>query len=268
MIAATMRPALVIARRLLTERRVLVGGVALGAAVTLSLQIAMYPSIRDSVGEMSEGLPEAFTQLIGSNEFASPEGFLQAEAYGTMGPILVIIVAISAASSGLPVAEASGRMTMLATSSVTRRAIAVGAALSILAAVTFVVAIYWATTVIGSAIGDLDIAVSHLTAAAVSLWLLGLAVGAIAFCVGAATGARGPTIGVASTVAVGSFLAYGLLPLSERFAWGRRVSIWYPYADHDPLSRGFDLSNGAVLAMIVAIAFAVGLRLFAQRDLG
>ena len=263
-----MRPSLVIARRLLIERRLLVGGVSFGAALTLALQMAMYPSVRDSFGEMSEGLPEAFVQLMGTSEFASPEGFLQAEAYGTMGPILIIIVAISMVSSGLPGAEASGRMTMLATSSVSRRSIGVGTALSVAAGVTMVAAVYWVATVMGSAVGDLDIGVGRLTAAAFSLWLLGLSVGAVAFFVGGVTGSRGATIGAAATVAVGSFLTYGLLPLSDRFAWGRGVSLWYPYTEHEPLANGVDPVNALVLAGIVVAGTVGGLHFFGRRDLG
>lgn len=259
---------LVIARRLLVERRLLVGGVAGGAAATLLLQVAMYPSIRDSFGEVAEGLPEAFTRLVGSDDFASPEGFLQAEAYGTMGPILVILVAISVAASGIPGAESSGRMTMLATSSLSRRSVGVGAALSIVGAVTVVVVSYWVATVFGSAVGDLDIGIGRLTAVAFSLWLLGLAVGGIAFAAGAATGARGATIGVPATVAVASFLTYGLLPLSEQFAWGRYFSLWFPYADHQPLTGGVDLSNALVLAAVAAVGVAIGLHFFERRDLG
>lgn len=262
-----MRVALVIARRLLTERRVLVGGVAVGAAATLALQLAMYPSIRDSFGSMTEALPEAFTQLVGSDEFTSPEGFLQAEAYGTMGPILVILVAISMASSGLPGAEASGRMAMLATSSATRRAIAAGVGLSIVGGVSTVVSVYWITTVVGSAVGGLDIGVAELTAAAASLWLLGLAVGGIAFGVGAGTGRRGATVGVAATVSVASFLVYGLFPLSDRLAGGRRVSLWYPYADHQPLVDGFDVGNALVLLLVAVVAATIGVHRFERRDL-
>ncbi|MEZ5247329.1 MAG: hypothetical protein R2707_19740 [Acidimicrobiales bacterium] len=263
-----MRASFVIARRFLTERRLLVGGVSVGAALTLSLQMAMYPSIRDSLGSMTEGLPDAFVQLIGSSEFASPEGFLQAEAYGTMGPILVILVAISMVSSSLPGAEASGRMTMLATSSATRRAIGVGAAVAVGGAVTMITTVYWLATIVGSSIAGLDIAVSRLTAAAFSLWLLGLAVGAIAFLVGGATGARGATIGVAGTVAVGSFLTYGLLPLSERLAWGRGISLWYPYAEHEPLVHGFDPWNSLLLVGVIVIGTLGGLFWFGRRDLG
>lgn len=263
-----MNAALVIARRLVTERRVLIGGVSVGASLTLLLQVAMYPSIRDSISDMSDALPEAFTRLVGSADFASPEGFLQAEAFGTMAPVLVILVAISVAASGIPGAEASGRMTMLATSANSRRTVALGAALSILAAVTTVVSVYWLTTIVGSSIGDLHIAIGHLTAAAVSLWLLGLAVGGVAFGAGAATGTRGATIGVATTVALGSFLTNGLLPLSERFAWGRRVSLWYPYADHRPLTTGFDLTNALVLLAVAVLCVGFGLVAFERRDLG
>ena len=261
-----MRVSLVIARRLLAERRLLIGGVSVGAALTLALQMAMYPSLRDSLGEMSEGLPDAFVQLIGSSEFASPEGFLQAEAYGTMGPILIVLVAISMASSSLPGAEASGRMAMLATSSVSRRAILAGAA-SAVAAVSVVAGVYWVTTLVGSSVAGLDIAVVRLSAAALSLWLLGLSVGAVAVLVGAATGARGATVGVSATVAVGSFLVYGLLPLSDRFAWGRGVSLWYPYAANEPLVRGVDPVHVLILLGVIAAATVAGLLVFDRRDL-
>ncbi|MEQ8839916.1 MAG: hypothetical protein RIB98_02970 [Acidimicrobiales bacterium] len=263
-----MTVALVIARRFLTERRLLVGGVALGAAVSLALQIGMYPSLRDSLGEMTEALPEAFTQLVGSEEFASPEGFLQAEAYGTIGPILVILVAISMASSGLPGAESSGRMAMLATSSATRRSIALGVWLSLLGAISVVVGVYWVTTVVGSAAGGLEIGVGRLTAAAVSLWLLGAAVGALAFGAGCVTGRRGPTVGGSATVAVASFLVYGLFPLSDRLAPARRLSLWFPYADHEPLVGGFDPAHASTLAAIAALGAVVGVWAFERRDLG
>lgn len=262
-----MSVSLVIARRLLAERRLLIGGVSVGAALTLALQMAMYPSLRDSLGDMSEGLPDAFVQLIGSSEFASPEGFLQAEAYGTMGPILIVLVAISMASSSLPGAEASGRMAMLATSSVSRRAILAGAASAVAAAVSVVAGVYWVTTLVGSSVAGLDIAVARLSAAALSLWLLGLSVGAVAVLVGAATGARGATVGVSATVAVGSFLVYGLLPLSDRFAWGRGVSLWYPYAANEPLVHGVDPVHVLILLGVIAAATVAGLLVFDRRDL-
>ena len=266
-----MRVSLVIARRLLAERRLLIGGVSVGAALTLALQMAMYPSLRDSLGEMSEGLPDAFVQLIGSSEFASPEGFLQAEAYGTMGPILIVLVAISMASSSLPGAEASGRMAMLATSAVSRRAILAGAASAVAAAVSVVAGVYWVTTLVGSSVAGLDIAVARLAVGQLVgrevLWLLGLSVGAVAVLVGAATGARGATVGVSATVAVGSFLVYGLLPLSDRFAWGRGVSLWYPYAANEPLVRGVDPVHVLILLGVIAAATVAGLLVFDRRDL-
>lgn len=263
-----MNAAIVVARRFGAERRTLTLGVAVGAMLTLFLQVAMYPSVRDSVGEMAEDLPEAFTRLIGSSEFASPEGFLQAEAYGSMAPILVILVAVSTAASSLAGTEASGRMALIATSSASRRAIAGGAAASMLGSVTVIVGAYWFASVVGSALGDLDIAVSRLTAAALSLWLLGAAVGAIAFAVGGLTGRRGTALGVATSVAVFSFLAYGLLPLSDDLAGGRYFSLWYPYADHRPLEEGADLLNVAVLAAVALAGLGVGVRGFERRDLG
>jgi len=250
------------------ERRLLVLGVAFGASLTLALQVAIYPSLRDSFAEMSEGLPEAFTRLIGSEDFASPEGFLQAEAYGTMAPLLVVLVAISMAGSGIPRAESSGRMMLLATSSVTRRDIAVGAALSVIVAVSKVVAVYGVATILGSEFAGLDIRVDRLLAAAFSLWLLGLAIGAIAFAAAAATGSRAIAIACGSSVTVVSFLNHGLLPLSDSLAPGRYFSLWYPYADPKPLENGFDLASTVVLLAVSVSFFAWGVDRFRRRDLG
>ena len=130
-----------------------------------------------------------------------------------------------------------------------------------------VAGVYWVTTLVGSSVAGLDIAVARLSAAALSLWLLGLSVGAVAVLVGAATGARGATVGVSATVAVGSFLVYGLLPLSERFAWGRGVSLWYPYAANEPLVHGVDPVHVLILLGVIAAATVAGLLVFDRRDL-
>lgn len=262
-----MRPALALARRFAAERRPLTLSVAIGATLTLFLQIALYPSVRDSFAEMTEEFPEAFVRLIGSADFTSPEGFLQAEAYGTMAPILVILVAISTAASALPGAERSGRMALLATSSVRRRHIAGAAAASMVGAVTIVVGAYWAASVVGSAVGDLDIGVGRLSAAASSLWSLGTAIGAIGFAVGGLTGRRSVALGVATSVALISYLAYGLLPLSDELAGGRFVSLWYPYANHRPLEAGFDIVNAAVLLAVAVVGIGIGIRGFEHRDI-
>lgn len=155
---------------------------------------------------------------------------------------------------------------MLATTEPARRVIASGAA-AMASCVTLVVGAYWFATVVGSSVGGLDISIGRLTAACLSLWSLGLAVGAIAFAAGAASGSRGVALGAGSVVAIGSYLAYTLLPLLDALAPGRYLSLWYPYADHQPLWNGVELTPHVVLLSIAGIAVTLGVHKFQQRDI-
>jgi len=96
-------------RHLILERRRILGWTALGAAATTLLQIVLYPSVLD---------------------FSSPEGFLQAESFGTYGPLLVLLVTISIGASSLAGTEHAGFMHLIATSPIPRYRIAAAAFLA------------------------------------------------------------------------------------------------------------------------------------------
>lgn len=264
---STMASWALLSLRLLRERRLLVWSVAAGGVAVLALQIAVYPSIRDSLDEMSETLPDSFTAMMGTAEFSSPQGFLQAETYGLMAPLLVMIVAVSTGASGVAGSEENGRLTMLATAGISRRAIGVAAATAMVAAVTLVTVAYWCATIGGGIFGDIDIGIAELTAAALSLWALGIAVGGLSFAVATGLGRRGVAVAVSSALAIGSFVAYGLLPLVGGLEWARHISLWFPYAEHQPLWNGFDISSFVILVGIGSAAAAVGITGLERRDL-
>ncbi|MDW3217238.1 MAG: hypothetical protein R8F63_01385 [Acidimicrobiales bacterium] len=257
-----------LATRFARERRTLTGGVALGAMLMLWLQIAVYPSVRDSFAEMSDNLPEFFEQLVGSTEFATPEGFLQAEAFGSMAPILVTVVAVSTAASALAGSERSGRLDLLATIGVERRTIALSAAVSMVASVSVVVAGYWFAAATGSFVADLGIGLGRLTAACLHLWALGVTIGATGFAAGAITGRRGTALGAGSVIAVWSYLAYGLFPLVDSIRFLRYASLWYPYADSQPLWQGVGVAPLLLLLAMASVLVAVGVTAFQHRDIG
>jgi hypothetical protein len=65
-----------------------------------------------------------------------------------------------------------------------------------------------------------------------------LALGALAFAVGAATGRKGLALGISAGVAVFAYLASGFFPQVEGLEWGlewtREVSLWHWYLGGEP----------------------------------
>lgn len=254
-------------RRLLLDRKRILGWTALGAAASTILQIAFYPSVRDSFADVTDELPEAFFQLIGSDDFSTPEGFLQAESFGTYGPLLVLLVTISIGASSIAGTEHAGFMHLIATSPIPRYRIAVAAFLAMTVSGLIITFAIWFAIYVAGPVGDIDIAASRLTAASISLLLLGLAGGALSFGIGAATGKRGLAVGITAAVFLVSFLTYGLFPLADGLVDGRYVSLWYPYAENAPLENGLRFSHVIGLIAFITICAIGGLVGFGRRDL-
>ena len=106
----------------------------------------------------------------------------------------------------------------------------------------------------------------HLLAAITSAVLLGLAYGAIAMLVGAATGRRAPAIALSAALAVAAYLLNGLAPLVHALERIRFASPWYHYAAGDPLRHGL-AANALVLVVIAAVAAVLVPLAFVRRDL-
>ena len=107
----------------------------------------------------------------------------------------------------------------------------------------------------------------NLAAAAANLFLLGVAFGSIALAVGSATGTRGVAIGVTSGVALVTFIVKTLAASVPAVKPFRILSPFFFYADHKPLSNGFNGADVAVLSGIAIVAALVALVAFDRRDL-
>jgi beta-exotoxin I transport system permease protein len=79
------------------QRRAMVGW-AIGLAVVAAIYAAVYPSIQQSAGDLNaylEKMPEAFKNVVGEN-YTSPAGYLRAELFAVLGPILFLVYAVGA----------------------------------------------------------------------------------------------------------------------------------------------------------------------------
>jgi len=139
------------------------------------------------------------------------------------------------------------------------------AAMTVLAIV--IGAVTFAGSVLGVWIAGVDVTVSGLASICTMLTLLGIAFGALALAVGAATGRSRWATGVTAGAAVAGYVIQSFLPLSPRYADGAAVSPFHYYLGSDPLTQGMPWADAAVLLALSLVLVALAIPLFDHRDL-
>ena len=152
-----------------------IGAAALGLYVTL-----FYPTIRDATGftDFLEDLPEVFQSLIGDAEtYTTAEGFLNAEVFSFMGPLIVSVFAIVAGTAAIAGEEESHTLDQLLANPISRANVLlqkVGALLTGLLALVLALGI---GLVAGSKIAGFDLSITGTIQAIASLYVLGATLG-------------------------------------------------------------------------------------------
>jgi ABC-2 type transport system permease protein len=144
--------------------------------------------------------------------------------------------------------------------------IAAKAAAIALVVVAIAVAI-WIGLIVGVAIGGGGITLAHMTALAIQLAFFGLATGALALALAAATGRKPLATGIAAAVAIVGWLINSLAPLVGAISWLKYLAPYYYYAGHDPLARGIDIPGLIVLGTLTVILTAIAMVSIQHRDL-
>jgi ABC-2 type transport system permease protein len=111
------------------------------------------------------------------------------------------------------------------------------------------------------------VSVGGLIGACAAVFAIGLLHLSVAYTVGAATGRRGPAVGVAAALALGGYLVFSLLSLVEPLAPLRFATPWYWYLQRNMLVEG--VAAAAIIAplAISVLLFAAGWIAFRRRDL-
>lgn len=244
---------------------------ALGTAILPIWLGLMYPSVKKSAGVMQDyldNMPEAFTNMfVGeSGDFTSPMGFIDAELFSFMGPIVLIVFGIALAVRQIAGEEEGGTLGLLLSYPLSRGLVFAEKLAVTVVGVAGISFVTFVALVLGVRLGGADLGVGTMAAAMTSLFLLTLAVAAIAFAVGAAGGNRGAAMGVATVVAAGSYLLNALAPLVESLEPLQKASLFHYYGGAQPLREGLQGGNVAVLLGVTVIVLAVSYALFTRRD--
>lgn len=236
----------------------LVGGIIIGP---------MYGFIDESILELSEQLPETLMALAGGGDMSRVEGFYTVETFSMMAPIIFMVLTVVMGSRALAGEESKRTMGLLLANPISRSRIVYEKMLAMVVLTTVLGIATFAGTAIGFLLGGHDTSYVNIAAISLLVTLLGLAFGALALALSAATGQV--RIAVFGTVgpALVFYLLDSFLPLNDKLAGYAKWSPFYYYSGSDPLNNGMNWGHGALLAALTAVFVILAVALFNRRDL-
>ena len=234
-----------------------------------TLLAAVFPSIESApeFSKLIESYPDALKTLFGiSGDFTTGPGYLDAELFSLMLPLLAIVLAIGSAARALAGEEDAGRLELMLAYPIRRRAavLAKGAAVAVEVA-AFCVAAFVALAVLGAIFG-LDLRLARLVTAVAAVGVLAVFHGWLALAVAALVPSRALAIGVAAAVAAAGYLIGGLESLAGWLGPFRFVSAFW-WIGQAPLRTGVSGPGAAVVAAAALVCLAAAALLFERRDL-
>ncbi|HEV3505407.1 MAG TPA: ABC transporter permease subunit, partial [Actinomycetes bacterium] len=116
---------MIVAARLVRDRRWLTLWWALGFVGLTFFTVALYPSIKGqpSIEELLANMPQALRSAIGYDAavpLSSPAAYLQARLFSTLAPLLAVVFGIGAGARAIGGSEEAGTLELLLANPVTR----------------------------------------------------------------------------------------------------------------------------------------------------
>ena len=231
----------------------------------------LYPSIDGIEGFQAsvDDMPDPLKALLGEVEdITSPTGFLAAEVYNLVLPLLLSVLAIGYGASAIAREEEPGTLELLLATANPRWRIVLEklAALTlILLAVTIAA---WAGIAAAMIVVDFDVSLDAVWWATLMAAMLALAFGVIALLVTAWGGSRGLAIGAATGLFVVSYFANTVVLFVGDLEDLRYASLLYYYDGEGVLQEETRLSHVLVLLGVVVTAAILSWFGFGRRDTG
>jgi ABC-2 type transport system permease protein len=258
-------------RRGLRDHRRALAGWCIGIVGYVGLIASIFPSIEGSpeLNDLIESYPDVLKSLFGitgGGNIASGAGFLDAELFSFMLPLLVLVLAISSGARTLAGEEDAGRLELVLAYPVRRWGAVVAKGLAIAVEVLLACVAAGAAILAFDAIVGLDLSFEHVAGAFVSLLALGLFYGWLSLAVGAAYPSRALALGIAAGLAAVAYLVGGL---HEFAGWLDPFRFLSPFwlVGQSPLQGGTDGVGVAVVLAAAIVVLAIGAVLVERRDL-
>jgi ABC-2 type transport system permease protein len=230
------------------------------------------PGSRVELVNLVESVPPILAGMAGNTVSVDTMGGFLTYKYGPFFAFLAGMWSIMALSGTLAGEARRGSLDIVAVAPFGKRRIALekllahvtmlGLAMALLALAAWVAGAAFGTPGLGDEIPP-------LAAVGFALWvgLIALASGSVAFALAPLVG-RGAAAGIAGIVLLGGFVVGNYAPYVPALDLVANLS-WFGWTyDHVPLAGQFDWLSVAAVGAIAIVLLAVGVELFARRDLG
>jgi ABC-2 type transport system permease protein len=181
--------------------------------------------------------------------------------------LLILVLGIGIGAAAVAGEEEAGTMDLLLALPLTRASVVLQKLGAMMMLLLMLGVSVFAGTALGAVLVDMDLSMVNLAAASFSGVLLGLVFGTLALAVGAATGKRGVSLGVASGVALVAFLIQTLAPIVDWLEPAHPLTPFYYYGENQPLVNGLHWGHAGVLVGLSALFVLIALFTFRRRDI-
>lgn len=243
-------------------------GWGVGAALLVLIESAVWPTLRDmpDLSQFLESYPEAMQDLFDVGAMTTGTGFMNAELFTLMLPLLFIIFGVSRGSRLVAGEEEAGTLEAILVTPVSTRALVLQKAAALAVTIAFLGVVLAVTLLTCSAAFDLGIGVGDTLTGALAMVLLGIEFGWLALAVGAASGRRALALGVGGVAAVAGYVVYALGLIVDSFKSWQPLSPFEQALGDGPLGSPPPPSLIWVV-LAAAVVLAASLPVFDRRDI-
>jgi ABC-2 type transport system permease protein len=242
-----------------------------GMVAITGITVAFWPTLRRDaavITELLDSLPEGMMSLFGADDagaFLTGPGYVNSRVYASVGSFIAIFFAVSMGTAAIAGEEDKRTMDALLANPIPRHRVVLESFAAMALLTALLAAAVWVTLLLANPIVDIGLSFAGITAASLGMILLALSFGTLALMIGALTGKRSLTIGVASGTTIATFFINGLAPLIDSIKWTQKLTPFYWLLDPNPLKNGFSWQL-LVLAAVTVVGVAVAVWGFRRRD--
>jgi ABC-type multidrug transport system ATPase subunit/ABC-type transport system involved in multi-copper enzyme maturation permease subunit len=253
------------------QRRLSIFWWSFGIFFFIFVNMIFYPSFKqdaDQLQQSFENLPDSAIQFLGgSTDFFSAIGFINSQVFFLTLPLLLGILAISLGSNLIAKEEQDKTIEALLARPISRSKLLLAKVLSGVFILAFVTLVGLITTIVSAKFVDLEVSATIITLTTFVCFLMALSFASVAFVFTAIGRARGASIGIATTIALGGYIISSLAGTVE---WLRGVSKLFPFDYYQSEAILRETYNWANILFFVALTVILGLlswTVFKKRDL-
>lgn len=240
---------------------------SLGIVAIVSLQLSVYPTIRDSateMGNLADAFPEAIQKMFRMQDYTSEVGYLSTELFTAALPLIFLSVAMSWGARLTTEEEDERTADLLFTLPFSRSQYLMTRFIAVIMVLLIISVSLFATLVVGTRILNFSLALSTFLTGTWTLFLLGVLFASGAAFIGAVSGRRSAALGTAITLAIGFFVLYSLAPLVDAIDATMSFNPLQWTIGTQPLMNGVDWGYSCI-ALGLSAVFVAGTYFFFQR---